>query len=155
MKLRKREEPLADIDMTPMIDMVFLLLVFFMCAATMSKVDFTPEIELPIAPDAQVPEDLRDRGTVNILPEGFQVSPGVVVTEERPFLVSGRMVDREELTDYITEMRQGRTDMQVYMRIDRRTEFARVKQAIRACAEAGVFDIIFGSYQSAGGGGGL
>jgi hypothetical protein len=34
MKRKSREQPEAGIDMTPMIDMVFLLLVFFMCAAT-------------------------------------------------------------------------------------------------------------------------
>ena len=49
MKLKRRQNPEPDVDMTPMIDMVFLLLVFFMCAASMSKVDFIPEIALPIA----------------------------------------------------------------------------------------------------------
>ena len=39
MKLRKPDEPEANVDMTPMIDCVFQLLIFLMVCATMSKVD--------------------------------------------------------------------------------------------------------------------
>ena len=61
MKTRKREPLEMGVDMTPMIDCVFLLLIFFMCASTMSRVDFTPEVSLPVAPKAAVPEDLRGK----------------------------------------------------------------------------------------------
>jgi copper homeostasis protein CutC len=40
------------------------------------------------------------------------------------------------------------------MRVDRNAEFKIVKRAIRACANAGVFDIIFGAFQSESPGGG-
>lgn len=148
MKRKARNQPEAGIDMTPMIDMVFLLLVFFMCAATLSKVDFTPEISLPVAPKAQIPEDLRNRGTVNILPAGFITPAGETVSEEKPFLIHGQLRNERELRETIETLRKEREDLRVYMRIDRDTEFAVVRRAIRACAEAGVFDIVFGSYQS-------
>lgn len=138
--------------MTPMIDMVFLLLVFFMCAATLSKVDFTPEIKLPVAPKAQVPEDLRNRGTVNILPEGFVTPAGETVTRERAYMIYGQLRDAKELERDIEQLRKDREDLRVYMRIDRDTEFELVRRAIRACAQAGVFDIVFGTYQSNPGG---
>lgn len=148
MKRKSRSQPEAGIDMTPMIDMVFLLLVFFMCAATLSKVDFTPEIKLPVAPKAQVPEDLRNRGTVNILPEGFVTPSGETVSADKPFMIYGRLQNEQELREAIGALRKEREDLRVYMRIDRNTEFALVRRAIRACAEAGVFDIVFGTYQS-------
>lgn len=152
MKRKSREHPEAGIDMTPMIDMVFLLLVFFMCAATLSKVDFTPEIKLPVAPKAQVPEDLRNRGTVNILPVGTVLPDGATVSRERPFLIRGRLLDEKDLENEIAALRKDREDLRVYMRIDRNTEFAMVRKAIKACAQVGVFDIVFGSYQSNPGG---
>jgi hypothetical protein len=34
------------------------------------------------------------------------------------------------------------------MRVDHNAEFKTVKRAIRACADAGIFDIIFGTFQS-------
>ena len=39
------------------------------------------------------------------------------------------------------------------MRVDRNAEFKTVKRAIRACANAGIFDIIFGTYQAESPGG--
>ena len=148
MKRKSRAQPETGIDMTPMIDMVFLLLVFFMCAATLSKVDFTPEINLPLAPKAQIPDDLRNRGTVNILPVGAATGTGETVTKEKPFLIRGRLVDERELQKEIAELRGGNGELRVYMRIDRNSEFSLVQRAIKACAAAGIFDIVFGTYQS-------
>lgn len=148
MKLRAREQPEAGIDMTPMIDCVFLLLIFFMCAATMSKVDFTPEVRLPVAPKAAVPEDLRNRGTVNILPLGTPTSAGEVVSEAKPFMVYGTLMDARELGRVLNEKRGESTDFRVYLRVDRKAEFALVRKAIQACAAAGIFDVIFATFQS-------
>ena len=76
MKLRRNSDVELGVDMTPMIDCVFLLLIFFMCAATMSKVDLIPEVRLPVAPKSAVPEDLRGRGVVNIVPVGTVTGSG-------------------------------------------------------------------------------
>ncbi len=148
MKRKTREQPEGGIDMTPMIDMVFLLLVFFMCAATLSKVDFTPEINLPTAPKAQIPDDLRNRGTVNILPVGAATGTGETVTRERPFLIHGRLLDESALQKEIASIKGANAELRIYLRIDRNTEFALVQRAIKACAAAGIFDIVFGTYQS-------
>ena len=148
MKIPIQDQEEAKFAMAPMIDMVFLLLVFFMCAATLSKVDFTPEISLPVAPKAQIPDDMRNRGSVNILPVGAPTGGGEVVTAERPFLVRGRLMDEAGLREEITANRRENPDLRIYLRIDRNTEFALVQKAIKACAAAGVFDIVFGTYQS-------
>ncbi len=151
MRLKKRQAPEGEVDMTPMIDMVFLLLVFFMTAATMSSVEFTPEIRLPTAPNAVVPDDLRARGTINILPLNSVTSHGETVTEASPFMVGGRLVDESRLTEFIGALRREEPELRVYMRIDRQADFVLVRRAIRACAEAGVFDIVFASFQSGDG----
>jgi biopolymer transport protein ExbD len=150
MKLKQRETPELDVDMTPMIDCVFLLLIFFMVVATMSKVDMTPEIELPVAPRSAIPEDLRARGIINILPNGFVTAAGEVVDSSRPYMVSGALVDAATLRKAIADRRAAEPELRVVMRIDQNTEFNVVQRAIKACAEAGVFDVIFSSYQSSG-----
>ena len=153
MKLRKPEEPEANIDMTPMIDCVFLLLIFFMIAATMSKVDLTPEVRLPVAPKAAIPEDLRGRGVVNIVPLGTPAAGGAT-SETTPFIIAGQLVDEPGLAKAIAERRATEPDLRVYLRVDRNAEFRTVKRAIRACANAGIFDIIFGTFQAESAGGG-
>jgi biopolymer transport protein ExbD len=153
MKLRNPEEPEANVDMTPMIDCVFLLLIFFMVSATMSKVDQTPEVVLPVAPKAAIPEDLRNRGVVNIVPLGTPAAGGVT-SEDRPFLLAGQLMDEPSLAKAISERLAQEPDLRIYMRVDRDAEYKTVKRAIRACANAGVFDIIFGTFQSASAGGG-
>lgn len=149
---RKTHPPDLGVDMTPMIDCVFLLLIFFMCTSSMSKVDQTPEIRLPIAPKAAVPDDLRGRGTVNLLPLNALTGAGETVTREKPFLVSGRLVDDAELQKQIAARRQEEPNLRVYLRVDREVDFAQVRRAIKACAEAGVFDVIFATFQSEAGG---
>jgi biopolymer transport protein ExbD len=147
MNLRRAEEPKADIDMTPMIDCVFLLLIFFMCAATMNSANLKPEIILPLAPKAAVPEDLSGRGVVNICPVGTEAPDGFT-TEDSPFVISGRTMGERELTKVITQGMNQNPDMRVYMRVDRNSDFKLVKRAIKSCAEAGVFDIIFATTQT-------
>ena len=154
MKLRRPEEPLADIDMTPMIDCVFLLLIFFMVSATMSQVDQTPEVVLPVAPRAAIPEDLRNRGVINILPLGTPAA-GAATSEELPFLIAGQLADEPGLSKLIAGRLEDDPNLSIYMRVDRNAEFKTVKRAIRACANAGVFDIIFGTFQSESAGGGF
>ena len=155
MKLRKPDDPEANVDMTPMIDCVFLLLIFFMVSATMSKVDQTPEVVLPIAPKAAIPEQesLRGRGVVNIVPLGTAVGGGAT-SEDKPFIISGQVVDEPGLVTAISERLKAEPNLRIYMRVDKNAEFKTVKRAIRACANAGVFDIIFGAFQSESAAGG-
>ena len=153
MKLRKPDEPEAVVDMTPMIDCVFQLLIFFMVCATMSKVDQTPEVSLPIAPKAALQEDLRGRGVVNIVPLGTPVG-GTATSEDQPFIIASQVTDEPGLVKAISERLQAEPNLRIYMRVDRNAEFKTVKCAIRACANAGVFDIIFGAFQSESAGGG-
>ena len=149
MKLRKPDEPVCEMDMTPMIDCVFQLLIFFMVAASMAKIDKSVDIHLPVAPKAAIPEEeaLRGRGVVNIAPLGTPVGSSAV-SERQPFLIAGQLVDEPGLLKILTQRAEEEKDFKVYMRVDKNAEFRTVKRAIRACANAGVFDIIFGTYQS-------
>lgn len=154
MKLRQPTEPEAQMDMTPMIDCVFQLLIFFMVAASMTKMDQMQEIRLPIAPKAAIPEkeQLQGRGVINIAPLGTAAGGGTV-TESKPFMIGGQLTDERGLMKILEEKTKDTPDFKVYMRVDKDAEFRTVKRAIRACANAGVYDIIFGTFQSKAAGG--
>ena len=142
----------ARVELVPLIDCVFLLLIFFMCSAQMSKVDVTPEVNLPVANKASIPEDPSGRGTINILPLGTPTSMGEVVSEEKPFMIIGGLVDDEGLEKAVSGLRKEEPRTRVYLRVDKNVNFALVRRAISACAKAGVFDVIFATYPNAGNG---
>lgn len=138
----KRRNPFAAepcVDMAPMIDMVFLLLIFFMCASTLSSVDRTAEVDLPVATHSEVPEDLSGRGTVNILEDGS-------------LTLAGEPIDLARLRTVMAEQLRRRPDLRLYIRADRDLEHRHVRGVLQACAEAGVADVIFAAYQTAEGG---
>ena len=62
MKIPLADDEESGFEMTPMIDMVFLLLVFFMCASHLSTVQ-NVDLEIPTATKAVVPKeaDLKAR----------------------------------------------------------------------------------------------
>ena len=65
MKFKSQFNEDEEINMAPMIDMVFLLLIFFMVASHMIKIDKTP-VELPAASSSVVPEQISDRTFITI-----------------------------------------------------------------------------------------
>ena len=129
-----------------MIDCVFLLLIFFMCAATMAKVDKIAEVELPVASNAAEQKDPGNRGTVNVLAVGTLAKDGQVASEDKPFMIYGSLLDDDELQRMIEKQLKTQPNLRLYVRADRRVKFALVRRAMGACANAGVSDVIFGTY---------
>ena len=139
----------ARVELVPLIDCVFLLLIFFMCAAQMSKLDTITEVVLPVANKASVPKDMSGRGTVNILPLGALAVGDQRVSEEKPFIVAGDLVNDAGLTKAIGELRKNEPNMRLYLRVDKDVNFKLVRRAIAACAQAGIFDVILATYPNA------
>ena len=147
MKIQQNQEiPEARVELVPLIDCVFLLLIFFMCAATMSKVDAPTSVKLPIATNAAEQKDPGRRGTVNVIPVGTLTPEGEMATEERPFMVFGKLVNEAELTKAMEERLKTEPALRLYLRSDRNVKFATVRRAMGACAAAGVSDVIFATY---------
>lgn len=96
---RRRRTFEGDLDITPMIDVTFLLLIFFMVTSTMQA---TPDIDLPVARQG-VGIDKNRQVIVSLLDE-----------DGRPVLIAGDPPgperSLEEILDYTREqMEQGKT----------------------------------------------
>ena len=147
MKVKGAEEiPEARVELVPLIDCVFLLLIFFMCCASMSSVDTSREVHLPAASNAAEQKDPSHRGTVNVLPAGAFTPDGELVSDASPFLVFGKLVDDQGLQRTIAEHMKEDPSLRLYLRADRKAKFAVVKRAMTACANAGVSDVIFATH---------
>jgi len=129
-----------EINMAPMIDMVFLLLIFFMVASHLSSMERVP-VPLPVADKAKVPEEARDRQLVSILALDE-------TGEEAYIFMNLKKVGLEEFGPEIIRLREADENLQVYLRADRRVKHKHIKAVMEACAQAGIADIIFGTFES-------
>lgn len=121
-------------DLTPMIDVVFLLIVFFMAVAVMIQADKV-EVDLPIADRAVVPDDVADRYTFSIDAEGN-------------YFAGAMSVSLDDVASIIAEKVATVPDFKVYLRADANTPHRFVRELMNISAENGAFNIIFGTFQT-------
>lgn len=119
-------------QMAPMIDVVFQLIIFFMCATQLNKLEVAEGVKLPVA-DHAIEKKGANEIVVNVYKDGM-----IFITPNRYKL--------EELPGYINSVR-GDGDLKVYIRGDEEVEFDRILKIMGACASAGVWDVNFAAYQ--------
>ena len=66
MKIAKKQEDEIGFQLAPMIDMTFLLLIFFMVTTKISKDQVKVDIKLPTAANATIPNDISNRDIISI-----------------------------------------------------------------------------------------
>lgn len=129
-----------EINMAPMIDMVFLLLIFFMVSSHLSSMERIA-VPLPVAGNARVPEEARDRQLISILASDD-------TGEEAYIFMNLKQVSIDEFGTVIRGLYDSDENLQVYLRADRRVKHKHIKAVMEACAQAGIVDIIFGTFES-------
>jgi biopolymer transport protein ExbD len=127
MRRRPRSEQRIDIDMSPLIDMVFILLIFFVVSSTFTK-DMKIDISRPGAASAQSASTKSMRiyveGNGNITIDGNRVRPWMVQSRVKEFLdatgegsiliVTDRAVAADKLIEVVDQARlAGATDVGV------------------------------------------
>jgi biopolymer transport protein ExbD len=127
-----------EINMAPMIDMVFLLLIFFMVASHLTALERIP-VSLPVADKAKVPEEARDRQLITVLAE---------TDGSAAYYMNLQKIDIKDLTEEIKRQYEADENLRIYLRADRMVKHKYIKAVMGICAEAGISDIIFGTYES-------
>jgi len=126
-------------DMSSMIDLVFLLLIFFMVSSHLIIVQIDKRVNPPTADNAQVAKDASGRIVVNVLADGT-----IWAQDEIELPTS------DSITDYVDQNRErleasGLTP-RLNLRADEDVDTRIIKKVVQAAGEAGVVDVIFGSY---------
>jgi biopolymer transport protein ExbD len=123
MRHRRRGGDPAGIDISPLIDMVFILLIFFMVSTTFVK-DMKIDIERPGAASAQRASSKALRVNIdsssNIYIDGNPVRPWMVQSRVREFLdgsggkqvlvITDRRVSAERLVEVVDQCRLAGAD---------------------------------------------
>ena len=134
MKLAKKQEDENGFQLAPMVDMTFLLLIFFMVTTKISKEQVKVEIKLPTAANATIPHDLSNRDIISIDGEGV-------------YYIGQRKADKKELTAHLKERFKVTPPLRIYVRADKNTPGKQIKEFMRIASEAGAVNVIFGTYQ--------
>lgn len=119
---RKREDESDEINISPLIDMVFILLIFFVITASFSR-DSGVEVNKPEAATAKT---LHNE---NIM---------IAVTSEGTFHILEKQVDEEQLEVIVRRLAGENPGRSVLIMVDRDAPSGRVVDAIDICNLSGV-----------------
>jgi biopolymer transport protein ExbD len=135
MKVTRRPDDEMGFQLAPMIDMTFLLLIFFMVTTKISKEQIKEEVKLPVASNAVIPEDVSNRDIISIDAQGR-------------YFIGQEISDKKRLAEYLKKRFENTPPLRLYIRADQKTSGKKIKEVMKMAADAGAVDVIFGSYQS-------
>lgn len=119
-------------NMTPMIDIVFLLIIFFILSSHFARQETQLELALPEAASGQeAAVDETRRLIVSVMPDG-------------QLQLAGAALDAVQLQQRIAyESQQAGGDLEVRIRSDRQAPYRQIEPILVACARAGVWKVTF------------
>ncbi len=120
------EEP--AIPMAPMIDIVFLLLIFFITTSVFARLENELSITVPTAESATPPQ--RDLGELIIN-----------VKQDGAIVVNQREVSMQQLNVLLTRIAKQYPDQSVIIRGDKEAKLEYAVQILDTCVKAGVWNI--------------
>ncbi len=132
LKNASRRIMLTKLNMTPMIDCVFLLNLFFMTVTEITRQDeienlLLPDIENAKADDKPDPERL----VINIKKDGVMIISGSERTDDE-------VIDALITESRLTQTREGVSDRTVLIKADKRTEFRFIRKLMFWCVQRNI-----------------
>lgn len=120
------------VDMSPMIDMVFLLLIFFLVASTI--IDEKVPVEIPAAAYAKVPEDTTGRLVIS-------------VNKNDGMFIGPKPVDIDQLKERLSAELEADPNLRILIRSGGDVKYKTNEKIMVACAEVGANDLIYSAYE--------
>lgn len=115
-----------------MIDMTFLLLIFFMVTQKITEQQLNVPVALPVAVSA-VPPAKTERDIINIDGEGN-------------YYIGDLPATTEEMLAHLKAKFEDFPPLQIYLRADKNTPTKKIREFVEMATEVGAIDLIFGVY---------
>lgn len=126
-------------NMTPMIDVVFLLIIFFLVSSHLARQEVHMQLDLPAAANSQELLDVEKPSLV------------VNVTASRKLLVRGYPLTPAELESQLKQaVEKDGQDLEVRIRSDRQVPYEVVEPIMLSCARAGIWNVTFAVFREKG-----
>ncbi len=119
--------PMADINVTPLVDVMLVLLIIFMVTAPMMQQG--TKVTVPEAPGQ--PLDVKQEAETIV----------ITVTAKNEILVGDKPVPYEELLDKIVQLKKEKPNLEVNLRGDTNASYGTVARIMAALTNAGVKDL--------------
>ena len=116
--------------LTPMIDVVFLLLCFFVTSQIFAQWETEIDVALPTAATGDVPQRLPGEVIINVRADGAAVVNGQVLDDAR----------LRTMMDRLVELFPGQP---VLLRADKATAYEHVVRVLDTCRQADIWNISF------------
>ncbi|MEM7602908.1 MAG: biopolymer transporter ExbD [Verrucomicrobiota bacterium] len=131
---RRHKRPLDEVSfqITPMIDMTFLLLIFFMVTQKITEQQLNVPVKLPVAVSA-VPPERTERDIINIDGAGN-------------YYIGDLPATTEEVLAHLKVKFKDFPPLQIYLRADKDTPTKKIREFVEMATEVGAIDLIFGVY---------
>ena len=126
LKTQEMEEP--GLNLTPMIDIVMLLVIFFMVGTQFADQESQYEIELPTVSEAQPLTALPDEIVVDVLQDGNIV-------------VDGKVLDTQELESRLRDAKRNYSDQGIIIRGDADGPYQHVMTILNICRRAKISNV--------------
>lgn len=115
----------VSIELTPLVDMVFLLLIFFLVATTFHQTEREMQIALPFASSA-TPISMSLREII------------INIDREGQIILAGQVTDADDLQRLIGEAVEANQEQKVTLRGDRGTAYVNIVRVLDICKSAGI-----------------
>lgn len=126
LKTLPAEEP--NLNLTPMVDIVFLLIIFFMVGTQFSEMERSVDVQLPTSSDIVPLTGAPDAKVVDIHPDGS-------------ILYDKKGVSLEQLQARLIKARENYAGQSVILRGDRKCQYQLIMDVITVCKRAGIASI--------------
>ncbi|MBM4162828.1 MAG: biopolymer transporter ExbD [Lentisphaerae bacterium] len=131
MNFRKRvAAELPQFQITPMIDVVFLLLCFFVTTAVFSQWEYEVDIVLPTSTSGKLPDRLPGEVIVNVNRAGA-------------ITVNSNVLTPDDLINRLARLARLFPGQPIVIRADRETDYQHVMTVVDACRQTDIWNISF------------
>ena len=113
-------------DMTPMIDMIFLLLIFFLLTSTLAKPVITVEL-----PESEITDTRAEQEIVVSVDSGSRL------------FLKDVQYSEEELQIELTRIYAGRATDEIFIQADEKVDFGYIVRVMDICRESGAVELSF------------
>jgi len=142
MNFRGSVEPEREgFQLAPLIDIVFLLLVFFIVTSALQQIERQMDLNVPTAEKGAVP---RQRAPYYIN-----------ITKDGTILISNRQLSYEDLKSWLSDLHDAyaASPPPIVIRADRDTAFQHFVKVLDACAAANIRDVAYANIKEERSGG--
>ena len=128
MPIKTQYDDQPTLNLTPMIDVVFLLIIFFMVATKFSELEQNIELEVPEVASAGANRTPATPRTVAVYEDGH-------------IELDGQQATLQEFRSRLAANRAQDPDLNVVVRGDGQCDFQHIASAMAACRDAGVAEL--------------